>query len=79
MNEDADYVLDEEEQEILDRFNQGKLRSPINAAEEMEMAREAARNTLGEWRQVTLHVTEQEYILAHARAAKEGVPCPALL
>ena len=79
MNRDTDYGLDEEEQDILEEFNQGDLHPPPGAAQEMELARRVARNTLEQWRQVILHVTEQEYDLAHAKAAEEGVPCPELL
>ena len=37
--------LDGEEQDILDRFEQGELRSTTDAEEEMEAARQVARNT----------------------------------
>ena len=60
MNHDKTYVLDEEERDILEKFNRGELHPTRNAAREMELAREAARNTLGEWRQVTVKVTEKE-------------------
>ncbi len=79
MNRENDYVLDEEEQEILEKFDKDELRSPIDAAQEMELARQAARNTTRQWRQVTLQVTDEEYSLARARAAEEGIPCPSLL
>ena len=73
------YELDAEEGEILERFEQDALHSPPGVAQEMDLSRQAAGNTLAEWREVTLRVTEQEYMLAHARAAAEGVPCPTLL
>ena len=79
MNRENDYVLDEEERDILEKFNKDELRSPTDAAQEMELAVEAARNTTREWRQVTLQVTEEEYSLVRARAAEEGIPCPSLL
>ena len=73
------YELDAEEREILERFEQDGLCSAPEAGHELELSRQAARNTLAEWREVTLRVTEQEYRMAHARAAAEGVPCPTLL
>lgn len=79
MNRENDYVLDEEERDILEKFNKDELRAPTDAAREMELAMQAARNTTREWRQVTLQVTEEEYSLARARAAEEGIPCPSLL
>ena len=59
MNHDKDYELDEEELEILEWFQRGELRSPPKVGQEMELAVEAARNTLEALRQVTLHVTEE--------------------
>ena len=50
MNRDTDYGLDEEEQDILEEFNQGDLHPPPGAAQEMELARRVARNTLEQWR-----------------------------
>ena len=79
MGRETDLDLGEEERDILEKFNQGELRTPTDSAQEMELARQAARNTIKEWRQVTLHVTEEEYSLVHARADDEGVPFPALL
>ena len=77
MKYNPDYALDEEEQDILEHFERGNLRTTTNTAQEMELAREAAANTISGWREVTLRVTEREYELAHARAAAEGIPCPA--
>ena len=79
MDNETDYVLDEEEQHILEKFNQGELRSPPEAAQEMELARQAAGNTLSKWREITLKFSEEEYNLAHARAEADGIPCPTLL
>ena len=50
MNRDTDYGLDEEEQDILEKFNQGDLHPPPGATQEMELARRVARNTLEQWR-----------------------------
>ena len=42
------YELSAEEREILQRFEQGELRSATSAPHEMEMAHEAARNAINE-------------------------------
>lgn len=39
------YKLDTEEQEILDAFEQGQLKSIAHVQEEIKIAQEAARNT----------------------------------
>ena len=57
----TNYAMDAEEQDILDRFERGELRSTPDAAREMEEAREAARNTVEKTGQVNLRVTERDY------------------
>ena len=46
-----DYELTDEERDILERFERGELRPAPDAEREMEMARQAARNTLDELEQ----------------------------
>ena len=72
-------ALDAEEQDILDRFERGKLPSSPHAADEIAAAREAARNTFNKSRRVNLRVTERDFNLAHSRAREEGVPYQTLL
>lgn len=68
-----------EEQGILEKFERGDLPSSANAEEEMEAARQAARNTFNKTRRVNLRVTERDFNLAHARAREEGIPYQTLL
>ena len=68
-----------EERTILDRFERGELRSAPGAEREMELARQAARNTFNKTRRVNLRVTERDFNLAHSRAREEGIPCQTLL
>jgi predicted DNA binding CopG/RHH family protein len=76
MNDDA---LDSYEQEILDAFEQGKLKSVPNVEAEIAAAREAAANTLDLRRQVDICLTEQDFDLASIRAVEDGIPCQTLL
>ena len=46
--------MDVEEQDILDRFERGELRPSPDAADEIAVAREAARNTFNKTRRVNL-------------------------
>ena len=71
--------MDTEEQDILDRFERGELRPSSDAADEITVAREAARNTFNKTRRVNLRVTERDFMLAHSRAREEGVPYQTLL
>ena len=50
-----------EEREILDRFERGELRRAPEAERELDMARQAARNTFNKTRRVNLRVTERDF------------------
>ncbi len=73
------YQLDEEEQDLLHTFERGEWHSVPNLAEEIEAAREAARNTFNKTKRVNLRVTERDFNLAHSRAREEGLPYQTLL
>ena len=73
------HDVDAEERDILDRFGRGELRPAPDADREMEDAREAARGAFKKTRRVNLRVTERDYMLVHARAREEGIPCQTLL
>lgn len=68
-----------EEREILEKFWRGELRTASGVESEVEMARQAARNTFNKTRRVNLRVTERDFSLAHARAREEGIPYQTLL
>ncbi len=68
-----------EEREILEKFERGELRMASRVESEVEMARQAARNTFNKTRRVNLRVTERDFSLAHARAREEGIPYQTLL
>ena len=71
--------LNTEEREVLEKFERDELRRGAGAEEEMETARQAARNTFNKTRRVNLRVTERDFNLAHARAREEGIPYQTLL
>ena len=68
-----------EERDILDRFQRDELRSAPGAEQEIEAARQAARNTFKKTKRVNLRVTERDFNLAHSRAREEGIPYQTLL
>ena len=71
--------LDEEEQVLLQTFERGEWHSVPNLKEEIEAAREAARNTFNKTKRVNLRVSERDFNLAHSRAREEGIPYQTLL
>ena len=71
--------LNAEELDILQRFERGELRSASGAVRELELAREAARNTFNKTKRVNLRMTERDFNLAHSRAREEGIPYQTLL
>ena len=71
--------LNTEERDILDRFEQGELRSVADVEREIKVAHQAARNTFNKNKRVNLRVTERDFNLAHARAREEGIPYQTLL
>ena len=71
--------LSVEERDILDRFERGDLPSAPGAEREVEVARQAARNTFNKTKRVNLRVTERDFKLAHSRAREEGIPYQTLL
>lgn len=72
-------ILDSEEREILDAFEQGQLESVEDAAVQIQEAQEIARNTLNKSHRINLRLTERDYRLAHVRAIEEGMPYQTLL
>ena len=46
---------------------------------ELQVARQAARNTFNKTRRVNLRMTERDFNLAHSRAREEGIPYQTLL
>ena len=75
MNSD----LDAEERDILERFERDEVRPAPDAEREIDLARQAARNTFNKTRRVNLRMTERDFNLAHSRAREEGLPYQTLL
>ena len=71
--------MDQEERDILERFERDELRSVDNVEGEIEAATQAARNTFNKTKRVNLRFTERDYKLAHLRASEEGIPYQTLL
>ena len=72
-------IYDAEERDILERFERAELRPVPGAEREIELARQAARNTFNKTKRVNLRMTERDFNLAHSRAREEGIPYQTLL
>ena len=71
--------LNAEERDILERFERDEIRPAPDAEREIDLARQAARNTFNKTRRVNLRMTERDFNLAHSRAREEGLPYQTLL
>ena len=71
--------LSKEERELLELVDRDELVRVPNVEQEVEYARQAARNTLNKTKRVNLRMTERDFHLAHVRANEEGIPYQTLL
>jgi predicted DNA binding CopG/RHH family protein len=75
----VNYNFDQEELEILEAYEQGKVQSASDLEQKKREAQEVARNTLHKSKRVNLRLTERDFYLAHVRAQEEGLPYQTLL
>jgi len=68
------YELNQEEQEILDAFESGKIQPIPNAKEEMKKHREYAAETFGKDERINIHVTSRDFTKIQKLAMSEGIP-----
>lgn len=68
------YELTKEEQEILDAYEKGELKSVPNLEEEKEYFRQVARNTLNKTRNINIRLSERDLMRLKRKAAEEGIP-----
>ena len=66
--------LDEEEQQILQDFENGEFRTIRNVEAEKKELKEAARNTLQKDRRINIRISSRDLERIQMRAAREGVP-----
>ena len=69
-----DAKLDEEEQEILQAYEDGKLQSVDNLAQEIKLAKEIAANTLRKDSRITLRIASTDLARLKQKAAYKGLP-----
>ena len=74
VNGEVDYQFDEEELEILEAFRRGDLQSVPDLERELEIAREAARNTLKNHTRVSMSLSPIELKIAIVKGKRRGAP-----
>lgn len=79
MNADKAYKLDPEEQEILDAFEKGTLRSTLKDPKDIEAIVKAAENTLVRNKRVNVRLSEIDVMKIKAKAHENGIPYHTLI
>ena len=70
----AGIQLDEEEQEILEAFEKGKLKRVKNFKEEMAVAKQAAENYFKKDARLNIRISNNDLKNLKRRAAYKGLP-----
>jgi len=72
-------ILDDEEKDILESFEEGKWK-PVGAPEqEMQVAKKAASNYLKKNARINIRISENDLVKIKQKAAFEGIPYQTLI
>lgn len=71
--------LDQEEKEILDAFERGKLKSVPNKEAELKRHRECAAATFRKDKRINIRISERDLRALQKRALTEGIPYQTLV
>jgi len=75
IKKNREFVLDDDEREIMDAFEQGRLR-PVESSVDF---RQVARNTMLKNRKINIRITENDLSALQRKAAREGIPYQTLI
>jgi len=70
----VEYKLDEEEQEILNAFESGKLKSVPNVKDEIEKHRQVAATTFKKDKRINIRIANRDLSELQKLALVEGIP-----
>ena len=70
----VEYKLDEEEQEILNAFESGKLKSVPNVKDEIEKHRQVAATTFKKDKRINIRIANRDLSELQQLALIEGIP-----
>lgn len=69
-----EYTLDEEEQDILDAFESGKLKPVANIQEEIQRHRQIATATFKKDKRINIRIANRDLSELQKLALVEGIP-----
>ncbi len=75
----SQYKLDQEEQEILDAFESGKMQPITNAKTEIEKHRKYATETFKKDKRVNIRIASRDLATIQKLAIQEGIPYQTLI
>ncbi|RLA41365.1 MAG: hypothetical protein DRR42_24760 [Gammaproteobacteria bacterium] len=77
---DFEYVIDDEEQALLEAVEIEGAKSADDARHQMKLAREAALNTISQKRKaITIRLPERDLFRLKAQALRDGLPYQTLI
>lgn len=68
------FILDEEEQQLLEEFEKGEWKSVKNFAEEKKRYEAIARNTSNKVRNINIRLSEKDLHKLKVKAEEDGIP-----
>lgn len=69
-----DYTLDQDEQKILEEYENGNYDNISDLSERKKVLEEYAKNTLNKTRNINIRVSERDLYRLKAKAIEEGIP-----
>ena len=73
------FILDQEEQQLLEEFERGEWKSVKNFAKEKKRFEAIARNTLNKTRNINIRLSEKDLHKIKVKAAEDGIPYQTLV
>ena len=73
------FILDEEEQQLLEEFDKGEWKSIKNFSKAKKLYEAAARNTLNKTKNINIRLSERDLQKAKVKAMETGIPYQTLL
>lgn len=72
-------ILDEEEEQIIKDFEEGKLVRTRDFEKQKKLFQEYARNTLNKTKNINIRLSEKDLQKLKRKAMEEGLPCQTLI
>ena len=73
------FILDQEEQQLLEEFERGEWKSVKNFAKEKKFYEAIARNTSNKTKNINIRLSEKDLHKIKVKAAEDGIPYQTLV